>query len=172
MKRICLFVVCLNSILLFLGPKADAGIRALAAVPNPIAGAAVLPNKHRHVSVIKDSNGAITKINKAGIFLVVNAAVVADGYGQVAMLTSGELKQAGKTDAVATLSEGQTIEDIGWNLGLIRINQLQAVYCTAVGEYIASTKAQTGDFTLEGESIYATTRIKVKNDGKFGSVFI
>lgn len=78
------------------------------------------------------------------------------------MLTSGELKQAGKTDAVATLSEGQTIEAIGWNFGLFRINELQTVYCSAIGEYIASTKAQTGDFTLEGESIYASTSSRSK----------
>ncbi len=136
MRNFVLFVMCLA--LFYCSPKAEADIRALAAVPNPVAGASVLPGYHRHVTVTQYSNGQIINTKKAGIRLVINAAVVADGYGQVAMLTSGELKQAGKSDAVATLSEGQTIEAIGWNFGLFHINELQAVYCSAVGQYTAS----------------------------------
>ncbi len=75
MRNFVLFVMCLA--LFYCSPKAEADIRALAAVPNPVAGASVLPGYH-------------------------------------------------------------------------------------IGEYTASTEVETGDFTLEGKSIYASTSSRSK----------
>ncbi len=160
---VCLFV-CLT--LLYHSPEADADIRALAAVPNPIAGAAVMPGKHRNVTITYNTNGDIIDLKEAGIYLVVNAGVVADGFGQIAMTTSGELKKGGKT--VTTLSEGQTIESIGWNFFGFHFNELTAVYCSAVGVYNASKCEETGSFILEGLSIYASTTSRSKVTIKSG----
>ena len=160
MKRFCLLILCLT--ILFTVNHAEAGIRALAAVPNPVAGAAVIPGKHQHVTITYDSAGNIIATETAGIALVVNAAVVADGVGQIGMLTSGELFQAGKSDPVTKLSEGQNIEGIGWNIGPITFNELKTVYCSALGQYTGDSKTSTGNFTLKGKSIYVSTTSKSK----------
>ncbi len=107
MKRFCLLILCLT--IPFTVNHAEAGIRALAAVPNPVAGAAVIPGKHQHITITYNSAGDIIAKETAGIALVVNAAVVADGYGQIGMITSGELVQSGNPEK-QTLSEGQNIE--------------------------------------------------------------
>ena len=167
MKRFCLLILCLT--ILFTVNHAEAGIRALAAVPNPVAGAAVIPGKHRHVTITYDSAGSIIAKETAGIALVVNAAVVADGYGQIGMITPGELVQSGNPKN-QTLSEGQNIEGLGWSIGPIVFNELKAVYCSALGQYTGNSKASTGNFTLKGKSIYVSTTSKSKmtiNAGAF-----
>ena len=155
MKRICLFL--LGFTIIFTFNDANAHMEARAAVPSPVAGAAIKTGYHRHLTITYDSDGNIIATEVAGIDLVVNAAIVADGYGQIAMLTYGTLNKDGQEDPVESLSEGQKIEPIGWNLGFHHIHELKAMYCSAIGYYIADSKDKTGDFTLKGESVFATT---------------
>ena len=133
MKRICLLLLlCLP--LIFTGNNANADLDALAAIPNPVAKVAVLPGHHAELTVtLNSANKPVAKQN-AGVFLEVDAAVVAKGYGQVAMITYGDLYKGDKV--VETLSERQTIEKIGVNLGLVQLDALELVRCDAYGQYI------------------------------------
>ena len=161
MKRFCLLLLLLLCLpLIFTVNNLNAHMRALAAIPNPVAGAQVQAGYHRHVTEVFDSAGKSIDLKKAGIFLIVNSAVVADGYGQIAMLTYGTLNKDGKK--VQSLSEGHEIKKIGYNTIIGHLHQIEIVRCKAFGLYIAGSKAETGNFTLNGKSVFTSTSSRQK----------
>ena len=156
MKNFLLITFCLTLIFSNITHLSTAGLRVMSAIPSPVVGGPLLTNHGRDVTLTYDVNGNVVNRTSAGYSLIVNAALVASGQGQVGLRVSGSLHHKGTK--VSDLSGSTNIQGVGSSFLGVQIPQRLAVISgVAAGSISVNTEDKTGSYTAKGSQQWVST---------------